>query len=136
MRDVDAAEEWLDSWVAGVDAQASRAVELSRRVSLLTGEARSRDGSITVAVGPSGQLRTLDIGDRALQSSGAELSGRVMALIRHAQARLSAQVAEQVRQTVGVDTETGRAVIHSYEARFPAPPEGEHGDHPQDRHTR
>jgi len=26
-----------------------------------------------------------------------------------------------VRETVGTDTETGRAVIHSFEARFPAP---------------
>ena len=27
----------------------------------------------------------------------------------------------KVRETVGTDTETGRAVIHSFEARFPAP---------------
>ena len=54
MSDVDAAEEWLDSWVASVDARAASAVELSRRVAALTGEASSRDGSLSVAVGSAG----------------------------------------------------------------------------------
>ena len=40
-------------------------------------------------------------------------------MIRHAQADLSRRVAEQVRDTVGADTETGRAVIHSFDTRFP-----------------
>ena len=30
---------------------------------------------------------------------------------------------EQVRETVGEDTETGRAVLHSFDSRFPAVPE-------------
>ncbi|BCY06312.1 YbaB/EbfC family nucleoid-associated protein [Actinoplanes sp. L3-i22] len=129
MNGVDAAEEWLDSWVAGVDAQASRTVELSRRVVTLTGTASSRDGSITAVVGSSGQLQSLIISDQALQTTGAELSRKIMALTRQAQAQLPEQVTEQVRRTVGLDTETGQAVIHSYEARFPAPPD----EQPRDR---
>jgi hypothetical protein len=50
---------------------------------------------------------------------GAELSRQILAVMRRAQADLSGQVAAQVRETVGADTETGRAVIHSFEARFP-----------------
>ena len=42
MNDIDAAEEWLDSWVSQVNAQAERSVELSRRVASLTGTAESR----------------------------------------------------------------------------------------------
>ena len=37
MNDIDAAEDWLDSWVAQVNTQAERSVELSRRVAALTG---------------------------------------------------------------------------------------------------
>jgi hypothetical protein len=122
MRDIDAAEEWLESWAAGVDANAARAVELSRRVAALTGEARSRDGTIAVAVGAAGQLLRLDIDDQARRLTGAELSREIMTLIGRAQAALSARVADQVRDTVGADTETGRAVIHSYAERFPQPP--------------
>ncbi|MEU7908582.1 YbaB/EbfC family nucleoid-associated protein [Actinoplanes sp. NPDC049118] len=127
MSDVDAAEEWLDSWVAGVDARARSAVDLSRRVATLTGQARSEDGLLAVAVGSGGQLVRLDIDDDARRRSGAELSHDIMALVGRAQADLSAQVAEQVRETVGEDTETGRAVINSYAERFPEPT-GEPGE--------
>ena len=41
--------------------------------------------------------------------------------MRRAQAVLSAKVAEQVQATVGADGEAGRAVIDSFEARFPVP---------------
>jgi hypothetical protein len=121
MRDIDAAEEWLDSWVAGVDANAARAVDLSRRVAALTGAARSRDGSITVAVGSAGQVVRLDLADHPA------LGREIMNLIAQAQADLSAQVAAQVQDTVGADSETGRAVLHSYEERFPVPGEERRG---------
>jgi len=120
-QDIDAAEEWLDSWASGVNAQAERAVTLSRRVARLTGSAESRDGSIRVTVGSAGQVESLDLDDRVQQLRGAELSRQILAVMRRAQADLSGQVAAQVRETVGTDTETGRAVIHSFEARFPAP---------------
>jgi YbaB/EbfC DNA-binding family protein len=122
MRDADAAEEWLDSWVAGVDARAARAVDLSRRVSTVTGEASSRDGSVSVAVGATGQLARLDIADRALTGSGERLSREIMRLVAQAQAQVAARVADQVEQTVGADSETGRAVIQSFATRFPEPP--------------
>jgi DNA-binding protein YbaB len=136
MRNIDSAEDWLESWVASVDVQAARTVELSRRVSALSAEARSRDGSVSVAVRSSGEVERLDIGDRALRLTGAQLSREIMTLIRRAQAQLSAQVAEQVQQTVGADTEPGRAVIHSYAVRFPEQPGDQQDDHLRDRRGR
>ncbi|MFC3988505.1 YbaB/EbfC family nucleoid-associated protein [Actinoplanes siamensis] len=128
MRNADEAEEWLDSWVSGADARAARTVELSRRVAALTGSARSRDGSIAVTVGSAGQLASLDIDDQALRTTGRELSRQITALVRQAQAQLTAQVTEQVRRTVGLDTETGQAVIHSFATRFPVPPDEQRHD--------
>jgi len=49
-----------------------------------------------------------------------ELGRNIMAPIGRA-GHLSARVAAQVRETVGEDTETGRAVINSYAERFPDP---------------
>jgi hypothetical protein len=111
--DVDAAEDWLDNWAAGVSAQAERAATLSRRVAALTGSAESPDGSIRVTVGSSGQLEKLELDDR-------ELARRILAVMRRAQASLAEKVTAEVRDTVGADSETGRAVIHSFETRFPA----------------
>lgn len=117
---VDAAEDWLDSWVGQVNAQAARSVELSRRVAALTGTAEGRDGAIRVTVGSAGQIERLELDDRVHGLSGPGLADEIMSVMRRAQAALSGLVADQVQDTVGVDTETGRAVIHSFETRFPS----------------
>src|SRR5689334_18075222 len=96
--DIDAAEDWLDSWTASVSAQAERAAELSRRVATLTGSAESPDGSIKVTVGSSGQVESLELTDRVNREPGPELSRRIMAVMRDAQARLAARVAAEVEQ--------------------------------------
>jgi hypothetical protein len=121
VNDVDAAEQWLDSWVSQVDAQAQQAVELSRRVAELVGSAEGRDGAIRVTVGSSGQVEALKLDDRVHELSGPQLAREILAVMRRAQAVLSAEVVEQVRATVGADSEAGRAVIGSFDARFPAP---------------
>jgi hypothetical protein len=111
---IDAAEDWLDDWTASVSAQAERAATLSRRVAALTGSAESRDGSIKVTVGSAGQVESLELDD-------AELARRILSVMRRAQSKLTGQVAAEVEETVGADTETGRAVIHSFESRFGEP---------------
>ena len=128
MNDIDAAEEWLDSWVGQVNAQAQRSVELSRRVAALTGSAQGRDGAIRVTVGSAGQVERLELDDRVHEMSGPRLAQEIMSVIRRAQTDLAGRVAEQVRETVGADTETGRAVLNSFETRFPA-----RGDDEDDR---
>jgi hypothetical protein len=118
MSDVDAAEEWLDSWVGQANAQAERSVELSRRVSALTGSAEGQDGAIRVMVGSAGQLEQLDLDERVHDLSGPRLAQEIMSVMRRAQAALASRVADEVRATIGEDTETGRAVIHSFDSRF------------------
>lgn len=125
--DIDAAEEWLDHWAAGVSAQAERAAALTRRVAALTGRAESADGAIRVTVGSSGQVESLDLDDRVRELRGEELSRRILAVMRRAQASLAGQVTTEVQATVGADTETGRAVIHSFESRFPVQPSEQDG---------
>ncbi|MCP2325156.1 DNA-binding protein YbaB [Hamadaea flava] len=132
-QNIDAAEEWLESWSAGVSEQAARAAQLSSRVASLTGKAESNDGSIRVTVGASGQVEKLELDDRVQRLRGADLAAEILGVMRKAQAKLSQQVAEEVQATVGADTETGRAVIHSFDTRFPQPAEdgqdggGRHG---------
>jgi hypothetical protein len=119
VNDVDAAEQWLDSWVSQVDAQAQQAVELSRRVAGLIGSAEGRGGAIRVTVGSAGQVEALELDDRVHELSGPQLAREILAVMRRAQAVLSAEVVEQVRATVGADSEAGRAVIGSFDVRFP-----------------
>ncbi|TWG14024.1 YbaB/EbfC family nucleoid-associated protein [Actinoplanes teichomyceticus] len=120
MDGIDAAEDWLDSWARQSNAQAERSVELSRRVAALTGSAEGHHGAIRVVVGSAGQLTRLELDDRVHELSGPRLAQEIMAVTRSAQANLSRSVAEEVRATIGADTDTGRAVIHSFENRFAA----------------
>src|SRR5690349_19766841 len=120
MNDIDAAEEWLDSWVGQVNAQAQRSVELSRRVGGLAGSAGGGDGAIRVTVGSAGQVERLELDDRVRELSGPRLAQEIVSVMRRAQAIMAGRVAEQVRETVGEDTETGRAVLHSFDSRFSA----------------
>jgi DNA-binding protein YbaB len=119
MDDIDAAEEWLDSWTAQVNAQAQRSVDLSRRVAALTASAEARDGAIRVTVGSAGQVEKLELDERVHELPGPRLAEEIVSAMRRAQVKLSRRVADEVRATVGEDTETGRAVIHSYDLRFP-----------------
>ncbi|OJF15387.1 YbaB/EbfC family nucleoid-associated protein [Couchioplanes caeruleus] len=122
MRDIDAAEDWLESWAAGIDARAEQATRLARQVAELTATERDTECLIAVTVGSSGQVLALELDDRACNGRGSELSDRILAVMRAAQSRMAEFVAEQVRGTVGAETETGRAVVDAYERRFPAPP--------------
>ncbi|WP_250028833.1 YbaB/EbfC family nucleoid-associated protein [Paractinoplanes maris] len=119
MDGADTAEDWLDTWAGQVNAQAARSVELSRRVAALTGTAEGRDGAIRVTVGSAGQIERLELDERVHDLSGPRLADEIMSVMRRAQAALSGLVADQVQDTVGADTETGRAVLHSFETRFP-----------------
>jgi hypothetical protein len=65
-----------------------------------------------------GQVELLELDDRVQRLPGAELARQITTVIRHAEANLAAKVASEVQQTVGADTETGRAVIRSFETRF------------------
>jgi YbaB/EbfC DNA-binding family protein len=121
VRDIDAAEEWLDSWAGQVNEQAQRSVDLSRRVAALTGSAEGRDGAIRVTVGSAGQVERLELDDRVHELPGPRLAEEIIAVMRRAQAGLSSRVADEVRATVGQDSETGRAVLQSFDTRFPAP---------------
>ncbi|WP_045747346.1 YbaB/EbfC family nucleoid-associated protein [Actinoplanes rectilineatus] len=120
MRNVDEAGEWLDRWAGGVSERAARAAELNRRVAGLTGRASSRDGTITVVVAATGQVEDLRLEERVRDLPAREISREILAVMRAAQHTLTEQIAGQVRDTVGADSETGRTVLDAYARRFPA----------------
>ncbi|MCW2900592.1 MAG: hypothetical protein JWO67_2857, partial [Streptosporangiaceae bacterium] len=54
---------------------------------------------------------------------GEEIAAQVMAVMRRAQGSLAARVAEIAGETVGADSETGRAVVDGLARRFPVLPD-------------
>ena len=122
-RNLDDAEEWVRSWSSPVSGRAEAAAALADRVAGLTASATGDAGAIRVTVASSGNVTALGLDDRVQRLRGDDLAAEIMRTMRRAQAGLSERVAEAVDETVGADTETGRAVRESFAQRFPAEPD-------------
>jgi hypothetical protein len=112
--DFGGAERLVDDWQAGLERRAAAARELSQRLSLLSGSARSPDGHIAVTVGSSGVVRALTLDEAVRRRPAAETAGAILATVAAAQAALVAQARIAADETVGAGSEMGRAVIASY----------------------
>jgi len=121
----EGADDWVDTWAASISERARAAQELSERVSVLSVSASGRDGAVRVTVAGSGVMTDLRMDDRVLHWPASEIAAQVMSVMRRAQASLASRVAEIADETVGADSETGRAVVDGFVRRFPEPPDDE-----------
>jgi len=118
-RNLDADRDAMRSWSEHVSGRTDAAADLADRVATLSASASGDDGAIRVTVASSGVLTELELDDRVQRLRGRELAGAIMSTMRRAQAGLTQRVAEAVGETVGADSETGRAVLESFAQRFP-----------------
>jgi hypothetical protein len=110
----------MRSWSDQVSGRTDAAATLADRVATLTASATGADGAVRATVASSGILIGLELDDLELAST--ELATEIMRTMRRAQAHLTDRVAEAVEETVGVQTDTGKAVLDSFTQRFPAEP--------------
>jgi YbaB/EbfC DNA-binding family len=122
-RKLDADQDAMRSWSEQVSGRTEAAADLAHRVATLSASASGGDGAIRVSVASSGVVTGLELDDQVQGLPGAELADEILRTMRRAQAGLIDRVAEAVDETVGADTETGRAVLDSFAQRFPVEPE-------------
>jgi hypothetical protein len=115
--DLDAAERLVDDWQAGIEARAAQARELSARLGTLTATARSEDDLVSVTVGASGAISDLELKEGIRERPATETAREILATLRAAQTSLTEAATAVTAETVGADSETGKAVIASYVAR-------------------
>jgi DNA-binding protein YbaB len=119
--DLDAAERRVDDWQAGFEERAAQARELAARLGRLTTTARSDDGLIEVTVGSSGRLIGLELDEDVRRQPATRTAHEILSTLAAAQAAMTQAATEVAAETVGADTETGRAVISSFAAREEQP---------------
>ena len=117
---VGAAEDWVRTWSASMSDRAAAAQALSDQVSRLSVSAEDRDRAITVTVNGSGGVTDLRLAPEAARHGTDRLAEDILRTMRRAQAALAERVAAIAERTVGSESETARAVISSFERRFPA----------------
>jgi hypothetical protein len=113
---LDAAERRIDEWEAGLSERAAAARELAERLSALSVSAKSPDELVAVTVSSSG-LTGLDLAEGIRQRPAKETAEAIIATLRAAQNELTKAAAAVTEETVGAESETGRAVIAAYQAR-------------------
>ena len=116
-RDLDEAERLVDDWQAGFEERAAQARALSARLGSLTATATSEDELVTVTVGASGAISDLELEEGIRDRPATETARAILATLREAQASLTKAATEVTAETIGADSETGKAVIASYVAR-------------------
>jgi len=117
--DLEAAVRRIDDWQAGFEQRAAQARELAARLAALTVSARSEDGHVTVTVGANGMLTGLELHEEVRRQPAAETARQILATLAAAQSDLAGQATEVTAETVGADSETGKAVIASLARRQP-----------------
>ena len=103
-----------------LSAEPGATATLADRMAALRASAAGAGGDIAVTVSSSGNVTGLELDDRALSLGGEELAMEILRTIRRAQDRLAEQVEAVVADTVGVGTETGKAVLDGFTQRFRA----------------
>jgi hypothetical protein len=117
-RDLDAAERWVDDWQSSIEERAAQAQTLAGRIAGLSATARSDDRLVEVTVASSGAIDRLHLDERIRSQSAARTAEQILTTVRAAQARLAHLATEATAETIGLDTETGRAIANSFAARF------------------
>jgi YbaB/EbfC DNA-binding family len=116
-RDLDEAERLVDDWQAGFEQRAAQARALSARLGSLTATVRSEDELVTVTVGAAGSVADLKLEEGIRDRPAVETARAILATLHAAQSALTRAATEATAETVGADSETGKAVIASYAAR-------------------
>jgi DNA-binding protein YbaB len=120
---IGVAEDWVRSWTASASERAAAAQSLSDQVSRLSVSASDSDQAITVTVNGSGVMTDLQLTVEAGRLPMDQLARTILKTMHTAQASLAEEVASIAAETAGPDSETARAVISSFERRFPPQPD-------------
>ncbi len=118
-RNIETSADAQRSWITPVHDPTDAAAVLADRVASLTSEAENTDHGVRVTVASSGIPIGLELQKRP------ELAREILRTMRQAQHGLTDRVADAVTDTVGAESETGRAVLDSFTQRFPMEPPAE-----------
>lgn len=108
----------IDEWEHALQRRAEQAQSLTQRTEGLSATARSDDRLVEVTVSSNGQLLDLRLDEDIRHQSAATTAREILATLRRARTDLLRQFDEATAETVGADSETGRALMRSIRARL------------------
>ncbi|GIF26691.1 DNA-binding protein YbaB [Actinoplanes tereljensis] len=110
----------IDEWERGFAERAAQAKALAERAAQLSATGRAGDGDVEVTVDSNGQLTAVRLEEAIRRQPAATTARQIMVALRAAQADLVRQYGEVTAETVGADSETGKAIMAGLNARIAA----------------
>ncbi|GHH28858.1 YbaB/EbfC family nucleoid-associated protein [Lentzea cavernae] len=104
--------QWVEEYEAKLADLKQKSENLAENVAAAGATATSKDGSVTVTVGPNGGLQNLQLGHRAVELGGPRLTALILETARAAQKQAATQVLELFKP-LGEGTEAYQMVSDS-----------------------
>jgi DNA-binding protein YbaB len=123
--DPEAARERLEERKARFEQMAAQTQAMAERMQQLSATVTDPNGIVAVRVDSTGNLTGIELSARMHRTSPEVVSRTIMETIAEARNRIVEQTQEVVAETVGADSETGKAVTASLQERLASDTEGE-----------
>ncbi|MDX8030265.1 YbaB/EbfC family nucleoid-associated protein [Lentzea sp. BCCO 10_0856] len=107
--------QWVEEYEAKLADLKKKSEDLQENFAASTATVTSKDGAVTVTVGPNGGLQNLVLGHRAVELGGPRLTALILETARHAQKQAAEKVLE-IFKPLGEGTETYQMVADSIPA--------------------
>ncbi len=112
--DIEDARARLEAWKEHAEQRAAETQAASEGIQALRVTAADDNGVVAVTVDSTGALVDLRLSSRIQRQSPEYTEGLVLEVYRKAKARLADAAAEVVRETIGADSLTGRAMLAGF----------------------
>jgi DNA-binding protein YbaB len=107
--------QWVEEYEAKLADLKQKSEDLQENFVASTATVTSKDGAVTVTVGPNGGLQNLVLGHRAVELGGPRLTALILETARHAQKQAAEKVLE-IFKPLGEGTEAYQMVSDSIPA--------------------
>lgn len=107
--------QWVEEYEAKLADLKKKSEDLQENFAASTATVTSKDGAVTVTVGPNGGLQNLVLGHRAVELGAPRLTALILETARHAQKQAAEKVLE-IFQPLGEGTEAYQMVADSIPA--------------------
>lgn len=122
LMDVEGARERLEAWKAKAEARAAETQAAAEGLQALRIAAKDDNGIIEATIDHSGNLIDVKANDRITRQPAEYTARAMLQAYQNAKRKLAEAAAEVVRETVGTESPTGKALLTGFTTGQPEEP--------------
>lgn len=112
------ARDWVDDWKHRAERRLEETQQMATRMEKLSITRSNSDETVNLTVDSAGIMTKLELAKSALSMDATKLAAEIIATQRKAQNALGKAASMMVKDTVGLESATGQAVMNGFRKRF------------------